>query len=824
MADVSSRIAPRPIDTRYVTRLARVTAVSRTDSGVLAQVDQELLRVDVIRDDIVRLKISRGGSFDETPTFAVCADLAGCAAPAFSVEEDAHAVRVRTAQLVVTIRRDPFCLDAHRADGSAIFETWRDADGTPWPYATLNDSFVLKRRCLREDAFLGLGEKTGRLNRRGRDFTLWNNDVLDPNSEREFAAGRADDDPRAHRTSVDYDPYYVAIPFFYHLAHATSMAAGIFLDNSYRAQVDFSPATAYHIQFQGGQYTEYLFAGPSMRTILEGYTWLTGRMQPPPLWALGYHQCRWHIYDQEMFEQLARQYRERDLPCDALWLDIDYMRGFRVFTWDEQRFPDVPAMLARLTEQGYRTISIIDPGVKYEPGYPVFDQAVERDVLCKTEGGDIYIGQVWPGKTAFPDFVTPEARAWWGELNAAHVQSGLAGIWNDMNEPATGDIKPDAMRFDRGRAAHARYHNQYALLMAMGTTDGLLRAMPDRRTFVLSRAGFAGIQRYAANWMGDNLSRWDHLWLSMPMAMGMGLSGQPFIGADIGGFDGDSNAELLTRWVQYGALTPFCRNHSATGTTDQYLWSFGEAHEDLARRAIQLRYRLMPYLYAAFMRAAESGEPVQQPLIFAFQDDLTLRDIDDQYLLGSQLLVAPVYSPGTTARQVYLPAGTWYDWHSGERLAGGRFVIAQTPMEHIPLYARGGAVIPMWPDAPPSTAGYHPSLIELHIFIPTEDGTTHSLLHEDDGLSFAFRDGAHYRTTLSLERAGDRLSLRATVDGHGYPEFVRQAFALVFHGGAPATVRADGQTIAVQDGRYRVANTGAAMLVDVEIAGEAGGR
>jgi alpha-glucosidase len=353
--------------------------------------------------------------------------------------------------------------------------------------------------------------------------------------------------------------------------------------------------------------------------------------------------------------------------------------------------------------------------------------------------------------------------------------------------------------------------------MAMGTVDGLLRAMPDKRTFVLSRAGFAGIQRYAANWMGDNLSRWDHLWMSLPMAMGLGLSGQPFVGADIGGFEGSTNAELFTRWIQCGVLTAFCRNHSTVGASDQYVWAFGEAVEELSRKALQLRYRLLPYIYATFMQSTESGAPVQQPLVFAFQNDRTLRDIDDQYMLGDHLLVAPVYTPGTTARQVYLPEGTWYNWHTGERLAGRRFVVAPTPMEYIPLYARGGAVIPMWPDAPPSTAGYHPATIELHVFVPEADGEYRSMLHEDDGLTFAFRDGAYYRTTFTLTRAGNRLMLDALVTGDGYGEFARQAFELVFHGAALSSIQLDGQTIAAQVGRFVLPNAGAGLQIEADL-------
>ena len=363
--------------------------------------------------------------------------------------------------------------------------------------------------------------------------------------------------------------------------------AASFVDNGYRGAYEFSLDQEYRIIFSGGQYTEYVFAGPDMPAILESYTWLTGRTAPPPIWSLGYHQCRWFSYTQDAVEAVAQRHRDNDIPCDAVWLDIEYMDGYRVFTWDTDRFPDPPGMLKRLDAQGFRVITIIDPGVKFDPGYRVFDQAVERDVLCRTEGGDLYIGQVWPGNTAFPDFVTEDARTWWGELNAAHVLSGLAGIWNDMNEPATGNIGAMPMRFGRGEYPHERYHNQYALLMAMGTTAGLLDAMPERRTFVLSRAGFAGIQRYAANWMGDNQSRWDHLWLSIAMGSGFGISGQAFVGADIGGFQGNSNAELFLRWMQYGALTPFCRNHSEIGNVDQYAWAFGDVIQDHVRNRAQ---------------------------------------------------------------------------------------------------------------------------------------------------------------------------------------------------------------------------------------------
>ncbi len=808
------------IRTDHFIRFERVDSVSETPSGIVADLHRERLRIDVIAADLARIKISRGGVFDESPTYAVCVDPLEAAA-SFTLQRHPDKVLLTTESMIITLGLDPFRIDVHRADGSPVFETAQDHDGRYWAYATLNDAFTLRRRYHREDPIFGLGEKSGRHNRRGRDFTLWNTDVLSPWETKEFTRDRPAGDPRADQTSVGFDPFYVSIPFFYHQSDLTSTMAASFVDNGYRGAYEFTEAEEYRIVFHGGHYTEYVFAGPDMSDILTSYTWLTGRTAPPPIWSLGYHQCRWFRYTQDAVEAIAARHRADEVPCDAIWLDIEYMNDYRVFTWNTDRFPDAPGMLERLADSGFRVITIIDPGVKFDPGYEIFDAAVERDVLCRTEGGDLYIGQVWPGNTAFPDFVTEEARTWWGELNAAHVRSGLAGIWNDMNEPATGAIPAAPMRFGRGEYPHERYRNQYALLMAMATTAGLLEAMPERRTFVLSRAGFAGIQRYAANWMGDNLARWDHLALSIAMGSGLGISGQAFVGADIGGFQGNTNPELFLRWMQYGVLTPFCRNHSEITAVDQYAWTFGTVIEDHVRTAIKLRYRLMPYLYACFLAASETGAPVQRPLIFDHQYDVTVRDLDDQYLLGPDLLVAPVTTAGMTSRQVYLPAGDWCDWHTGEWLCGPNFTIGPTPMDRIPIYARGGAVIPMWPEAPPSTSGYQPSVVELHVFVPTTDGRHRSLLQEDDGLTFAALSGGCVRTVIELTRTGDQVRLQAEVTGDGYPEFARDRFRLVLHGATPPSITCDGAEVAGADARFEFPNTGTGFTVNFTASPEA---
>lgn len=814
--------ADERLDTRYFLRTLRADRLTRQPGGIEMALDGgERLRVQVLRADVLRIQISRNGRFEEKPTCAVVDGgteaLGG--EREFSVEETAETVRIVTAAMTLTVGKAPFRLDAHRADGSVIFETAVDDEsGEPWTYATLNDEWVVTRRCEASDSFYGLGEKTGRFDRKGRDFTLWNTDVLNPNTDGEYKAKYPGNDPRGDQKSTEFDPYYVSIPFFYHQASGQAAMAGFFFDCSRRARVEFSEPEQYRLHFAGGQYTEYVFAGPEMRDILAAYTTLTGRMLPPPLWALGHHQCRWHPYTQETLEALGEDYRQRLIPCDTLWLDIDYMDEYRVFTWNREMFPEPQAMLERLRDQGFRVITIIDPGVKHEPGYRVFDEAQQGDLLCRTAEGTIYVGQVWPGRTAFPDFSLEETRRWWGGLNAAHVQSGLAGIWNDMNEPATGDIPGEAMAFQHGTAPHGHYHNEYGTLMAMGTVEGLLAARPDLRTFVLTRAGSPGIQRYAANWLGDNCSRWEHLWLSIPMAMGFGVSGQPFVGADVGGFIENTHLELLVRWYQYGALTPFFRNHNCAHQHDQYPWTFGEAVENLCREAIELRYRLMPYIYAAFLAAAETGVPVQRPLILEYQDDPAARHVDDQYLFGRDLLVAPVYRAGQTARNVYLPAGAWYD-RDGEVVEGPRWVTADAPLESMPFFVRGGSVLPMWPEAPASTMGYQPTTINLHVFLPTADGETRSVLHEDDGVTFARKDGAFYRTELTLRRADGEITLEAAVSGAGYPEFARTEFRVVFHGEVGGEVTVDGETRQLTDGRMTLPNRGESFLLRVPLPG-----
>jgi alpha-glucosidase len=788
------------INTTHFLPLGSVRAVERTARGVVLNVGEERFRVDVLEADVMRLKISQAKSFDEEPSFAVVSKLTGSVP--FEVRQEDDVITVQTEKMRLVIRRDAFHLSAYRNDGTVIFEDAKDADGTPRGYLQLNDSFVITRRIGIHDSIYGLGEKTGAFDRRGRNFILWNTDVLQPGVLEQNRLMEAD--LSLNGASTKFDPYYASIPFFYHCRADGKRVnmGGFFIDNGYKGRFEFEHKDVYRYQFDGGQYTEYVFAGPDMPEILEAYTELTGRMSAPPLWSLGLHQCRFHNYTQDDILKLASEYRSREIPCDVLWLDIGYMNGYRVFTWDTQKFSDVPGMVSKLREDKLHLIAIVDPGVKLEPGNPVFEEGYAKNYFCKTESGKLYVGQVWPGRTVFPDFSREEVRTWWGALNARHASVGLSGIWNDMNEPATGDVAPFAMRFDRDgeNYPHERFHNQYALLMAMGTHEGLKAQNPNLRTFILTRAAFAGIQRYAAQWLGDNQSDWGHLEMSVPMATGLGVSGQPFLGADVPGFMGRASAELAVRWTQYGALTPFLRYHNSIDETDHYPWSFGPGVESRSKAAIDLRYSLLPYIYSTFIQASLTGAPVMRPLVFHFQQDRQARETDDTYLFGSALLVAPISEPGRTARNVYLPEGTWIDFYTGEIHQGSRFITAQAPLDHVPVFARGGYVVPSHPVAPSSTMNHFPEALDLNVFVPAEDGTYTSELREDDGLTTGYETEQFWHTTFVVTKQGSKVSMRATVTGRGFREFRRSSFRLVFKGTKAPRVVLNGQERALDNG------------------------
>jgi len=728
-------------------------------------------RLAVLAPDLFRLRVEREGIPGPPPSGAVVGLPAG-ETPA-TVRRSRAAVHVATAsgefrwngrtggwQLV-----DRRGLVAFRSPGGS---TGFDRDDRPGLALELAD----------REALFGMGEGTGVLDRRGTVREFWNIDVL----------GHA---PAIHPALPSL---YVSIPFAISLRDGR--AAGLFWDHPGRQRWDLgaSDPRRWDLRAETGAIDLYLFLGPTVEAVVRGYGRLTGTLPMPPEWALGYHQSRYSYETQARVENVAREFRRRDLPCDALYLDIHHMDGYRVFTVGDG-FPDLPAMTRRLGRKGIRTVAIVDPGVKDDPRFPVLRRGLRKKAFVEAPGGTgDHIGRVWPGKARFPDFLRAGVRAWWGEEQRALLDLGIDGIWNDMNEPADFDrpdktLPPDARHHtEHGVRLHAEVHNLYGQAMAQASREGLLRHRPGRRPFVVTRAGYAGIQRHAIVWTGDTSSHWEHLRESVPMLLNLSLSGVAFCGGDVGGFLGNATPELFVRWLQFAAFTPFFRNHSNLGTRDQEPWAFGPEVEAIARETLRLRYQLIPFLYGLVREAAETGDPVMRPLLWHHANDPAAVACSSQFLLGRDLLVAPVLEPGCNGRSVHLPPDVWYDFWTGERFVGGGPILARTPMDRIPVFVRAGALVPLAP-VRHSTQEPAGDTIALHLW-PGPEGSL--VWYEDDGISLDHVAGGFHRRLITQERRGRTTRVGFSAPEGTFPSRIRTWRLVFWHTPATARVRIDG--------------------------------
>lgn len=613
-------------------------------------------------------------------------------------------------------------------------------------------------KMLEEAAIYGLGETTGYLNKRGERYTMWNSDVFDPHVP-------------------DMESLYQSIPFL--IQHAKDGSFGLFIDDPGKMIVDLREnPDAYSIQTENGEIDVYVIAGPRLKDVVSGFASLTGKMQLPPLWSLGYQQSRFSYMNQEEVLELAHTFREKQIPCDVIYLDIHYMDEYKVFTFDPVRFPDPKGMIQQLKSMGFRIVPIVDPGVKVEQGYEPYEQGLDQGYFCEKPDGEPFVGNVWPGASVFPDFTDEAARQWWGAMHQFYVDHGITGIWNDMNEPsvfnsATKTMDADVLHQNSGNVkTHGEIHNVYGMLMSKATYEGLERLLDGERPFVLTRAGYAGIQRYAAVWTGDNRSYWEHMELFMSMGMNLGLSGVSFTGADIGGFMHHASGELLVRWTQLGAFTPFFRNHSAIETRRQEPWTFGDQVEAICRKYIELRYKMLPYLYSLFHASTLNGLPIMRPLVLEYPDDSRTFQLSDQFLLGADVLVAPICRPGKEVRTVYLPDGIWYDFWTGARHVGGQHILANAPLETLPLFVKAGAVVP-FTSVRQHTEEAKWTELNIHVYGLGESGGQYDAisgrfsLYEDDGISEAYKQGASSELIINFEEKGSRATVNCQIKGNG---------------------------------------------------------
>ncbi len=665
-----------------------------------------------------------------------------------------------------------FCIKDN--DGNSLLE---GIDGQTFGISGNASIFQFKRD--EGDQFYGMGEKMLGLELSEVNTKFWNTDVW------------ADYDPLVC-TQGRPDPMYVSVPYM--IIKRGNSYLGILIDNPFatymstqgkvnvagQMDADFESHEAIVMGAEHGQPNLIIIYGPTLAELTKKLQKIVGVTPLPPAWALGYHQCRWGYESADDLNYLNASFDRFGIPCDGLWLDIEYMRGYRVFTFEEEKnFPELKKNIEEVQKNGRRIIPIIDPGVKYEAGYEVCESGLKEDIFCKNPQGDNFVGLVWPGETLFPDYSTEKGRAWWAGWVKSFAELGITGAWLDMNDPATGNACCLDMLFNKGKDSHYTFHNQYAMGMSRASRDGFLAAYPEDRPFLLSRSGFTGSSKYAAIWTGDNVSNYHYLKESIACTLNLALSGIPFNGPDVGGFAGNTNAQLIKDWFKAGFLFPFFRNHSAKGSENQEPWVFDNKTRDILIHYIRMRYKLRPYLYNLFINQENSGEAILRPLFYDFDDtkELPLSTIDDQFMVGPYIMQAPFVEANQPSRSVVLPATQWFSTMSGKWLEGGREIMVEVDERTTPLFVRNGAIIPM------STVAEHDHTfisnnIEFHLFCKSDctQETEYNYLF-DDGQSYEYKRGKRSEVKITCRVENNCLSIETEMMANGYGE-IESSFVL----------------------------------------------
>ncbi|MEY4110186.1 MAG: hypothetical protein RLZZ46_541 [Bacteroidota bacterium] len=734
--------------------------------GLNLETSDDVIDLLTYDEGTLRIRIRKKSSDREDFSYAVNAQ----------PRENLYKLSDREDELVLTmpafvcrIQKKAFRIAFYSHEGKLI-----NADEESFGTSRIGNEVTTYKKIHKGERFIGMGEKTGNLDRRGKTYTHWNTD--------HFAYG------------INDDPLYLSTPFY--IGIKDRFTYGIFLDNTYKSVFNFGASNDRFMYFQAddGEMNYYFIHRSDIRTILESYTGLTGRMSLPPLWSLGFQQCRYSYYPDTELLNIARTFREKKIPADVIYLDIHYMDAYKVFTWHPERFPDPRALTKKLKELGFNTAVILDPGIKKEKGYLPYEEGLEKDLFVKYPDGKPYAGEVWPGWSCFPDFTSEEVRKWWGDKLRSLVQDGVTGFWNDMNEPAAwGQHLPDLIEFeyDGEGATHKKARNVYGMQMARSTYEGALKLLKGKRPFVLTRAGFSGIQRYAAVWTGDNVSDEQHMLAGIRMINALGLAGISNAGYDVGGFCGEAAPELMARWISVGAFCPFFRAHSMINSRDAEPWAFGEETEEISRNYIRLRYRLMPYIYSMFYESTRNGMPVARSLAidYTFDDRVYDSAFQNQYLFGDSFLVIPALSTESFIK-VFLPSGKWLDFYTDKQLDGGTELIAELKKEKLPLYVKAGSIIPMQSQLNNLKETPEP-LMHLHVY---GGGDGEIDYYEDDGETYAYGKGDYFLRKIRLDWK-NRVLFFDDVEGKRKSKFKK--IKIYFHSCRLETVRINGKSKSV---------------------------
>ncbi|MCK0145004.1 glycoside hydrolase family 31 protein [Arenibacter sp. F26102] len=721
-----------------------------------------ILEMTILRDSIFRFRYATENIFEPDFSYSISEDVS-IGFNHLEVKENTTEYLVHTAKLRVLVDKKTLRIQISDLDGNIINE---DELGFHWEenYEFGGNSVKMSKITQNAESFYGLGDKATHSNLKGKRVSNWVTD--------QYAYGK------------DQDPLYKAIPFFIGLHNNKSY--GIFFDNTFKTNFDFAHERRNVTSFwaDGGEMNYYFIYGPQMSQVVKSYTNLTGTPELPPMWAMGYHQSKWSYYPESNVRALAKTFRKLRIPCDAIYLDIDYMDGFKCFTWDKSRFPNPKKMISDLDEKGFKTVVMIDPGIKIDKDYWVYQEGVENDYFCKRADGAFMKGKVWPGECNFPDFTNPKVREWWAELYKEMMSEiGVHAVWNDMNEPAVMEVPTKTAPldtrhdFDGHPCSHRKAHNVYGMQMVRATYEGIKKYVYPKRPFVITRAAFAGTQRFSSTWTGDNVATWEHLWIANVQAQRMCMSGYSFIGSDIGGFAEQPNGELFARWIQLGVFHPFCRVHSSGDHGDQEPWSFDDEVTNIVRKFIELRYQLLPYLYTMFYRYSKEGVPMLKPLVHFDQEDHQTHFRTDEFIFGEQILICPVQEPNAQGRRMYIPRGTWYNYWTNEAVVGGMEKWVVAGLDKIPIFIKEGAMIPKYP-----VQQYVGELEikELILDVYYKKGVETSTVYEDGQDGYDYKKGRYSLRNFNFKGKEKELVIQQFKDGSFITSY--NTFKMNLHG------------------------------------------
>jgi alpha-glucosidase len=730
-----------------------------TDSVYFYTDNSVILKITVLRDSLLRFRYTTKGYFSKDFSYAIDENQSH-GYNFLEVKEESLVYSIRTSKVLCTIQKDDLRIAIYDLEGNCILE---DEKGFHWEENYFYGGNIVKMSKASKDGecFYGLGDKASHSNLKGKRVENW-----------------ATDQYAFHK---DQEPLYKVVPFYIGLH--SKKAYGIFFDNTFKTAFDFCYERRNVASYwaDGGEMNYYFIYGPKMQDVVTTYTHLTGKPELPPLWALGYHQCKWSYYPESKVKEVTSKFRELQIPCDAIYLDIDYMDGFRCFTWNKDYFPDPKRMVAELAEDGFKTVVIIDPGIKIDTEYSVYQEALEKDYFCKRADGPYMKGKVWPGECNFPDFTHPEVREWWAGLYKELIaEIGVKGVWNDMNEPAVMEVPgktfPMDVRhdFDGNPCSHRKAHNIYGTQMARATYKGVKQFAYPKRPFIITRSAYSGAQRYTSSWTGDNVASWEHLWIANIQMQRMSISGMGFTGSDIGGFAEQPSGELYARWIQLGVFHPFCRTHSSGDHGEQEPWSFDDDVINITRKFVSLRYQLLPYLYSMFWEYINDGVPMLKPLFYYDQEDAQTHYRTDEFLFGNQILVCPILEPNAQGRRMYLPKGNWYNYWTNEWVAGQKELWVNTDYDQIPLFVLEGAIIPKYP-----VQQYVGELQfdEITLEVYYKNGKEKSVLYEDAQDGYDYNKGRYSLSTFNFTGKEKELIILQHKEGKFETNYSKYRFA-----------------------------------------------